>query len=302
MNISDLVSIICAIVSAVAAVIAVGLSVFVYIQGRKHDRKIDERDELRHQDVITEKVNQFLYQHNADLPYLPLAYAAMLYDSDMIYTRPLYSILHTQSCEVQEAIAKKFGLSALTSEKNNIYEICYQKALELFEAVGAVDGGSSMMYDSGKYWYQTVERYSGDALIPDYFEVTDFVSEVLSGRCVTLSEKKSMPLGEFLRDTNPMYSILDNEVETAKKEPIQYIIRKLQLKSCKESRCCQCMCIIIYYLAMYARDFDSESNVSITGLADKWSEDTEKTAEDLFFRSLLEVYLCFLEDEQICTR
>ena len=59
-------------ISAIAAVIGIGLSVFVYYQGRKHDRKIDKRDERRHYNTMDQNMKQFLYQYHSELPYLPL--------------------------------------------------------------------------------------------------------------------------------------------------------------------------------------------------------------------------------------
>ena len=46
-------------ISAIAAVIGIGLSVFVYYQGRKHDRKIDKRDERRHYNTMDQNMKQF---------------------------------------------------------------------------------------------------------------------------------------------------------------------------------------------------------------------------------------------------
>ena len=293
MQCTDLVSIISSVVSTVAAVVAVCLSVFVYIQGRLHDREIDERDESRHYDAMEQSMKQFLYQYHSELSYLPLAFIAMAYDPEKIYARSLYSMLHVQNCEVQKMIAQKFGFQFLLDAGTDIYDVCYQKALNLFEEKGAPNDGSNMMYDSGKYWDRTISRYGESALIHDFYDVSNLITDVLSGQCITFEERQSSSM--FQVRVKPEYSIFERELEFAKTQPVQYIIDKLGLKSCDENRCCQCMSIMIYWLAEY---HDGRYEIEMAGLDDTWIMDDNRKAEDLFLRSLLAVYLHILGDKK----
>ena len=281
-------------ISIIPSIIGIGLSVFVYWQGRKHDREIDKRDEDRHYNTVDQNMKQFLYQYHSELPYLPLAYIAMAYNSDRIYVRSLYSMLRIQNREVQEMIAEKFRLQILLNIDANIYDICYQKVRSLFDKKGASNGRSDMMYDHGKYWERTISRYSANPLISDFYDISDFVTEVLSGQFITLEEKQSRP-SPFRRHIKPEYSILNRELQYAKENPIQYIYDKLKITECDENRCCQCMSIIIYWLAEYHRN---SLEIDISKLDDMWESDDKRTAEDLFLRSLLAVYLCVLTDSE----
>ena len=300
MGISDWISITSSVISAIAAVIGIGLSVFVYWQGRKHDYKVDERDERRHYNAMDQNMKQFLYQYYLELPYLPLGYIAMAYDSDRIYVRSLYSMLRIQNREIQEMIAEKFGLQLLLNADVNIYDICYKKARSLFDEKGASNGRSDMMYDRGKYWERTISRYSASPLISDFCDVSDFVTEVLSGRLITFEENQlRRKLRPFRRHIKPKYSILNRELQYAKKDPIQYIYDKLKITECDENRCCQCISIIVYWLAEYhshSLEVDVGKLVDVGELDDIWESDDKQTAEDLFLRSLLAVYLCVLAD------
>lgn len=294
MRISDWVSIISSVISAVAAVIGIRISIFIYRQGKRHDCKVDERDEWRHCNTMDQNMKQFLYQYHSDLPYLPFGYIAMAYNSDIIYVRPLYSMLRIQNREVQEMIAEKFGLQILLDTDTNIYDICYQKAQSLFKERSVSDSGIDMMYDHGKYWERTISRYGESPLISDFYDVSDFVTEVLSGRFIIFEERQSRP-SPFRHHIKPEYSILNSELQYAKEDPIQYIYGKLKITECDENRCCQCMSIIIYWLAEY---YSHNRKIDISKLDDMWESDEKRTAEDLFLRSLLAVYLCVLTDSE----
>lgn len=291
------------IVGSLAGVISVIITIVFAIRAEHVNQIQNNCLEDEHKYNIDKECNEFLYKNNEDINLLALAFTRLKYNPENISKRLLYNNLILQALPVQEKLATKYGLTDLFNEKENFYDKCLKQAKKLFKKFGAESDSKTMLHDYDKYWRRAIESYANEPLSEDYNKIQDLITEVLSNRYMTYEEHVNSPMIFAFNKKSyyeKNYCILDSELAFAKKKPIEYLMRKLNVRNCDERRCCEIICIIIRWIAEYSIVNDKHKQIEIGEFVEETScyelylpdfgNGTTATMEDLFLLSLYQVY------------
>lgn len=287
------------IVGGVAGIIGIIASIVFALRAERTNQIQNNRLEDEYRNNIDKECNDFLYKNNKDKNFLVLAFTKLKYNPESISKRPLYNNLALQTLPVQEKLATKYGLTDLFNEQEAIYDKCLKQVKKLFEEFGT----DTMLHNYGKYWRRTIERYANEPLSEDYDKLQDLITEVLSNRYITYEEHVNNPMILSFNKQGyyeKKYCILESELAFAKKKPLEYLMRKLDVRNCDEKRCCEIMCLIINWIAEYSIANDEHKQIETDSFAEDAGEDElylpdfenspTATMEDLFLLSLYRVY------------
>lgn len=258
MSISDLVSIICTVIS-------LGVTIWIAVMQKKQSNRMeefekrqDERDEKRYYDNLQSQATSFISKYYRDKGLMPLCAIATMYDSSFPYDRKMYREYCCFSKEVQNEILKLCRLDLSVTDVN-IYKICLEELNSLIKRY--LPNDKNIFYDNGKYLERSLSRYSKEFVNPEN-DYQKHIPDILS-------------------------STFDDTHKNNK--PIQQLIEYYDFGGCNEIEACQIATLTAKYIAIYGRE-DSVTDKNF-GYPNDFLEESYLTMEDLFLSTLFELYI-----------
>ena len=272
MSLSDIISIVCAIISLVVTIIIARVQ---YKQGKRMEdfsKKQDEEQKKAAAQTIKAKRDSFImkyYNDDDEIYMLPLCWISSIYDPAHAYHRKMYMEYNMLEEDVQNAICEymNFNVMKPKNEREDFYSDCV-KALEKAEyRNNVINSYRSPFYENAKYLKYTFSRYGRKALPIDL--------DILENRLFKLlrvyrdkTEKCPDPIEQFLHEFD-YYSVKSNECD--------------EIKDCE----------IIAVLSKCLTDFDIDDSEEFW-IPGEYGREQISTMEDLFLCALLCIYLCLI--------
>ena len=266
MTCSDWISIICASISLVVAIVIAGLQLWQSGRMEKFERRQDERDERRHAEEVKTRAVSFISKHYADRGLIPLCVMAAMHDDLHYYSREMYREFCCMTLEVQNRVLEYCGLDLRVMEEKRLFERCIEAVTDVLSA--RFPGDESPFYDGGKYVLRSLECY-GDEKIP--VERIDYRPPYAVGPLAANFDV----LSESFRGEGP-------------ERPISVLECEYDFGRTSEIKACQFATVLAQYIAIYGgKDDDSDKDYGAPG---SYAGETISTMEDLFLLAVFEMY------------
>lgn len=162
MTCSDWISIICASISLIVAIVIADLQLWQSGRMVKCARLQDERDERRHAKEVKSQAVSFIPEHYADRGLIPLCAMATMHNDLHYYPREMYRGFCCMTLEVQNRVFEYWGLDSRVVEEG-FFEGCVEAVEEVLRTRFPED--ESPFYDGGKYVLRSLERYGCEKLL-----------------------------------------------------------------------------------------------------------------------------------------
>lgn len=157
MTCSDWISIICASISPVVAIVIAGLQLWQSGRMAKFEQRQDERDERHHAEEIKWQAVSFILRHYADRGLIPLCAMASMHNDLHYYSREIYREFCCMTLEIHNRVFEYCGLGLRIVEEEGLFERCVEAVAEVLRT--RFPGDESPFYDGGKYVLRSLERY-----------------------------------------------------------------------------------------------------------------------------------------------
>ena len=285
MTCSDLISIICASISLVVAIVIAILQLWQSGRMEKFERRQDERDERRHAEEVKSQAVSFISKHYAKRGLIPLCAMAAMHDDLHYYSREMYREFCCMTFEVQNRVLEYCGLDLRVTEEKRLFERCIEAVTDVLRARFPED--ESLFYDGGKYVLRSLERY-GDEKIP--VERINYRSPYAAGPLVVNSDGTSSYESCI---TNVLSESLQNG---SSEHPISDLEREYGFRGAPENEACQFATVLAQYIAIYGSDDDDSSKEY--GTPGGYAGETIDTMEDLFLLAVFEMYIHLVLQEK----
>lgn len=282
---SECIGLVVAIVSGLVAIVTLIATVTIGIMQIKQNRKMDERDEQRRNDIIYADATQFILkysspEHDAEIYLLPLCAMAYKYNPIYPYRRGMYREFCSLTEETQNCILKRQSIDIKSSKCDNFY-VDMLDGLK-FDVDKNYPNDCDLYYENGKYFERALlhhgnkeainikcnaDKYYTDSLnmVPNPLNknIMGYESHITN---LLAYEKDNEPIKRLMyEDTSIGVPVSDDEIL------ISYL-----------------SCIIAKYVSCYSHSYDDckYENVGCT-------EDFQGTKymEDLFLDALLNIYM-----------
>lgn len=285
MTCSDWISIICASISLVVAIVIAGLQLWQSGRMAKFEQRQDERDERRHDEEVKSQAVSFISKHYADRGLIPLCAMAAMHNDLHYYSREMYREFCCMTLEVQNRVLEYCGLDLRVVEEEGLFERCVEAVAEILRT--RFPGDESPFYDSGKYVLRSLEHYGGEKIPAERINYRSPCAA--SPRVVNLDGASSYEsritdvLSESFRGEGP-------------EQPITALERKYGFKEVPEIDACQFATVLVQYIAIYGSK-DDNSNKEY-GTPGGYAGETISTMEDLFLQAVFEIYIHLVLQER----
>lgn len=154
----DIANLIIAILSLIATIV---VSVAIFWLQHRHEREIEQRDELRRKESIQEAAKTFIIDNQEDIELLPLCVMAANLNLYKKHSRPIYTRFNKCSKEVQKEILRQENIPINIGIKANWVDDCLAK----FESdCKKYKMGRSFLYDGAKYFHCAFENLKNQSL------------------------------------------------------------------------------------------------------------------------------------------
>lgn len=293
MSIVDWIDIVCAIASAIAAIVSLIVACvlgFIQVQQGKQMKRLEDqqakRDLARYNDTVDIEVRRFLSKYHESLSLLPLCAVALVYNPNIPYRREMYSEFRLLSEDVRRKIFERCELHMCDVQTDNFFNdclYCLEKAVGKFMVR---DNFMHMFYDSGKYLKYSLSIYAAQKC-PDY-------------DC-TYTDTYSHKIDDIIS-----VAFMDSGYCSYTESVIDQIQNELNFQGCREVDACEIACLTAKHIAIYAglklrQQFCVDCNINY-GCPDEYSGLIE-TMEDMFFLTLFEIWSnlwCLKKNEGEC--
>lgn len=278
MTCSDWVSIICASVSLLVAIVIAGLQFWQSGRMERFERRQDERDEQRHAESVKSQAVSFISKHYADRGLIPLCAMAAMHNGLYYYSREMYREFCCMTLEVQNRILEYCELDLRVKQEIRLFGRCIEAVEEVMRARFPND--ESPFYDGGKYVLRSLEEYGGEKIPverisyrPPY--MTGLFAEGFDG-----TSSYQSCIADVLCE-----SFQGKGAEC----PVSILEQKYGFKEASEIEVCQFATVLAQYIAIYGgKDDDTGKEYGAPG---EYAGETIDTMEDLFLSAVFEMYV-----------
>lgn len=285
MTCSDWISIICASISLVVAIVIAGLQLWQSGRMAKFEQRQDERDERRHAEEVKSQAVSFISKHYADRGLIPLCAIAAMHNDLHYYSREMYREFCCMTLEVQNRVLEYCGLDLRVVEEEGLFEQCVEAMAEVLHT--RFPGDESPFYDGGKYVLRSLERYGGEKIPAERINYRSLYAA--SPPVVNLDDTSSYES----RITDVLSGSFRGE---GPEQPISVLERKYGFKEVPEIDACQFATVLALYIAIYGCKEDNSSKEY--GTPGRYAGETISTMEDLFLVTVFEMYVHLVLQEK----
>lgn len=265
MSISDIISIICAVINLIAIAV---IAIVQYKQGKRMEElalKQDKEQQIAKAQRIKAQRDSFImkyYNDDDEIYLLPLCWISSIYNPAHAYHRKMYMEYNMLEEDVQREICEymHFSVTIPKNEREAFYYDCV-KALESAEYRFNVNNHhKSIYYENAKYLSRAFDRYGSKEL--------PIKLDILERR-----------LTDLLREYN--------ENPRNCPDPLTAFLDEYEFWGCGEHQACELCVVLSKWLAEFSpKEYDE--NYWVPG---EYGYEKIATMEDLFLCSLLCVYL-----------
>lgn len=285
MTCSDWISIICASISLVVAIVIAGLQLWQSGRMAKFERRQDEHDERRHTEKIKSQAVSFISKHYADRGLIPLCAMAAMHNGLHYYSREMYREFCCMTLEVQNRVLEYCELDLHVTEEKKLFERCIEAVTGVLRV--RFPGDESPFYDGGKYVLRSLERYGGEK-IP--VERINYRSPYAASPFAVNSDGTSS-YKSCITDV-----LSESFLGEGPKQPISVLEYEYGFKGTPEIEACQFATVLAQYIAIYgSKDNDSSKDYGAPGA---YAEEAKSTMEDLFLLAVFEMYIHLVLQEK----
>lgn len=277
------------VISAIAAITAVVVSVVVAHEQKKQAERqenfeiqLTNREERRHLEIIDAQVYSFLQNNSAERQLLPLCFSAAAYDKTRPWCRKIYRDFCCLPLEVQNRVFSSEELSFRldSSVDKGFFDRCI-KILEKLQHNAFPEDDKSLFHDSGKYLKRCLNYSNNEVPVEQrsyQSEGRSSVFEFLTGR------NHLCPYEQEIVDV--LSDAFENKLLSCAK-PIKYLADSYGFELVSERSVCKFVAVLCIYLAIYGGDTgDFEF-----GCAQDFFAHNQCTMEDLFLYALNSTYV-----------
>lgn len=268
LTLSDLVSLLCSIVSLFVAIV---IAVFQMRQSRRIDvltANQIENEECRYLESVDIEARRFLSKYHADIGLLPLCAIAFVYDKNRPYVREMYAEFRLLSKDVRSKLFERCGWMMCDIDTDDFFSDCMEYLRQTIEMKLSHDSFQQMFYDNGKYVQRALLRYANEKCTFLTYQETDELSDILV-KPFQLDDSRSFAESVILE-----------------------VFDRFGFRICDEAKACQIACLTAKYLAIYSSDYmDLDVDISgRLGCPGSWKGEQIETMEDLFLLTLFEIW------------
>lgn len=271
MSVSDWISIICAILGLIVAII---IAVVQYKQGKRME-DLSQRQDLEQKRATAQRIkaqrDSFIMKyHNEkhEIYMLPLCWIAAVFDPAHAYRRKMIMEYNMLEEDVQDAICEymSFRIEKPQNERDDFYSECVRALKDAEQRESVLPHPDSILYENAKYFKRAFDYYgTQDIPIPLHH---------LEGR-----------LTDLLRDYRRDAAKCPNPLETFLQETDFYSM------STEEIIACEICTVMNKWLACVHHDALSDDEEEKSWIPGSYGGEELETMEDLFLCALLCVYL-----------
>ena len=285
MTCSDWISIICASISLVVAIVIAGLQLWQSGRMAKFEQRQDERDERRHAEEVKSRAVSFISKHYADRGLIPLCAMAAMHNDLHYYSREMYREFCCMTLEVQNRVLEYCGLDLRVAEEKKLFERCIEAVTDVLCV--RFPGDESPFYDGGKYVLRSLERYGGEKIPVE--------------RINYHSTYAASPFAINPNSTSSYESCITDVLSESfrgegSEQPISVLEYEYDFKGTPEIEACQFATVLAQYIAIYgSKDDDSSKDYGAPGA---YAGEAISTMEDLFLLAVFEMYIHLVLQEK----
>lgn len=245
------------------------------------ERRLDCRDELRHNEQIEAQAAKFISEHREDIRLIPLCAIASMYDNSFYYSRPIYRDFCYLTRETQNKILEHFHLNLEVVAKPNCYDECIDTIKKVVENIFPND--IDIFYDNGKYVLSCLTEH-GPENIPQkriFYKRTSANPTIQQYYNCNPEASYEQPICDIL------YSAFKDKCNLS---PINELACIYNFFGSTETEACQFVTTVMLYIAHFARNTILDYNYGVPSEQLR-EEGQEVKMEDLFLLALYETYI-----------
>jgi hypothetical protein len=283
---SSLILAIASLVLASASLILAGVIGWFQIKQSSEmtafEKRIDARDEKRHQEEIDAQTSKFISKYYRDRGLIPLCAIAAMHDAGFFYNRKMYNEFCWFPKELQNSILQRAGLNLRVEEFLDFYDTCIESLEKLL--------GVKFKNDKDKVY--AFRQYTELALTTYGTRETSSFKDTLEDRAIrneqALSSYIYTRIGAFLEKD-----------KDASIHPLNDLFYDLGLDSTSDEAFC---CFVLLLEAQYiAKSYNSDNRDSY-GCPGAYDGERIESLEDQFLLMLFDIYIHLVLPEKALHR
>lgn len=245
------------------------------------ERRLDCRDELRHNEQIEAQAAKFISEHREDIRLIPLCVIASIYNNTFYYSRPIYRDFCYLTHETQNKILAHCHLNLDVVVISDFYDKCIDTIRKVVRDNFPND--KDIFYENGKYVSNCLLNYGPENFPYQYIPYQRF-SNIPAIQSYYNNNDKA-PYEQCICDTlSKAFSCKCHS------KPITYLADFYCFNNMDPMEACQFVTTVMLYIAHFSKNTILDYNYEAP-LEQLREEGQEVKMEDLFLLALYETYI-----------